>query len=663
MAQRSDEELYLRNLASGDPRYGTFAFQPRPGAKIPNISGPYPKITSFEDPRSLVLPGGGTAGDAGDVIPALLSWQPQDGDASFPENIVGWDMSMDVSDRERHGWYTSNQYLGEDHRKYIADAESLLDQPLIPQAAAQDAGWVGKKEGDVTPREFLDSLPSIEFTRASREYMADRGNPEKKAAYQQASRNRILAVANPVPFSETPEGRAVWAGLTGQIYDRNRFPYADLYAKQMVDAIGSGRTNRANENDPSRTQSEFDQLQQQYGDEANRMLTPGGVANAKREAAYDFFGAMQGNSRYAPHLDNTSSWMNMLLAAASTNTDMPVTRELVQANDENPFMRRTQEMMQPGLSGRMRIASSKLANAQQQFAAGGDKPFVTTASLLNRTDPLSYQGLYNLAGNSSWAFGRNFQNPYEPVFGEMVTRSRLGDRNLEFFQDLNDRTFREAPVRPDWQSPEDFRETRAFTIDRRNSSGDYFDTFAPLVADAYNSTPLGAVAPMQRTYPTGGTSIAYQMIPAIGRSATQSAMIGLPIAGQLASTGGAGAGAIIKGLATQYPFEVIQEGFEEATQDPQGIPGLFTTKTYNAWMQPNPPMSKVRDADGNEYVRSVDEYRRMLDPRNKEEWNRGVEETKERRLQQAKDQYEQWDRNAPRPAQPVMSGVRPLLLN
>lgn len=682
-SQQQAGDLFLRYLAAGDPRYGTFLFQKRPD--VPAYltsgvnSGPNQVDPSWKDSRALVLPTGEPADNGAGVFDSLVTWYPKDDEMPFPENLVGWDMSMDVTPKERWEWYTSSQYLGDDHQKYIANAAALFDQPLIPPGAARKMGLVVPEgSDDLTPRQFLDQIPAIEMQRAYLESKANPGDPAAQAAWAQSLSNWMLATASGEGYSNTPEGQAAWAALTGQIYNRKQHPGAAAHAKAVIDAIGAGRSNRTFEDDPSISQSDFEQLKAQYGDEANKMLTANGVKNAKREAAYDFFGAMQGSSQYAPHLDNASAALMAIAAGASP--------ELEAANPagvrESPQMKRMGDMMMPGLAGRMKIASQKLESAQGQFAsAAQDKPFVTNASLLNRTDPMSYQGLYNLAGNSSWAYGRNIQNPYEPVLGESLTRAQLPDRNLEFFRDLNDRTFREAPIRPDSYTPEQFRETRAFTIDRRNSYGDYFDTFRPLIADAYNDATLqGKSDPdknpfprMPRTYPTGLGSIGFQLIPSVGRSAAQSAMIGLPVAGEVgaAAIGGrsalAAAGGAGKSLLFQLPQEILQEGIEGVAQDPQGAPGLFKTKTYNSWMQPHPPGTMVDDGQGGLRKRTEDEYRRMLDPENRDEWNRAVEETKARRLQQARDQYEQWDRSVPRregvQEKAARMGLGPMLLN
>lgn len=682
--QVMDERQLLRSLATNDPRLPQFAFLGSgqlPGYMTAGTnSGPNQVDPTWRDSRAIVLPTGQPADAGTGVFDSLMSWSPKAEESQFPENLVGWDMSMDVTPKDRWEWYTSPQYLGEEHRKYISDAASMLDEPLIPRTPARRAGWAGPDgEGDITPRQFLDSLPSIAYTQADAAMAADPKNPEAQARMQRATEQYLLHLAGAgKPFSETPDGQAVWAALTGQVYDRKAHPHAADYATSMIDAIGSGRTNRRFENDPSISQSEFSKLQQQYGDEANKMLTPGGVSNARREAAYDFFGAMQGTSQYAPHLDNASAALMAIAAGTSQDMNSPATV----AVEATPQMKRMQDMMMPGLAGRMKIASQKLDNAKSQFAnAGQDKPFVTSASLLNRTDPMSFQGLYNLAGNSSWAYGRNIQNPYEPVLGELLTRSQLPKRNLEFFQDLNDRTFREAPIRPDSYTPEQFRETRAFTIDRRNSYGDYFDTFKPLIADFYNKVTLQDGANpsmnpfprMNRTYPTGLGSIGLQLVPSVGRSAAQSAMIGIPVAGEIgaAAIGGksaaAAAGSAGKNLLFQLPQEILEEGVEEVAQDPQGAPGLFKTKTYNSWMQPDPPGTWLYDGQGGARQRTREEYQRMLDPQNRDEWNMGVEETKRRRLQQARDQYEQWDRSVPRQEgvqeKAARMGFGPMLLN
>jgi hypothetical protein len=655
--QVMDERQFLRSLATNDPRLPQFAFadgKQLPGYMTSGVnSGQIPADPNRQDPRALVLPGGQPA-DRGDDLPfARWSWKPQDGETVFPENILGTDLSMEVSPEERLSWYSSDKYLSPQHRQYIDNATAFLDQPLAPKDAAKRIGVNSDGDGDLTPRQLLDAIPvTVEYLEASREYDNDK-SPENRERLDAATKPYLMYLAGQAqPFSETPAGQAVWAELTGQVYDRNAHPYAGNYARAMINAIGAGRTGRISENDPSMSQSEFDALQAKYGDEANRMLAPGGVTNARREAAFDFFSAMQEGEHYNPHIDTPS--MAMTVARDFNNTPG--------GND------RWQTLMQPdAYLGRMQMANERLVNANEAFAQAEknpEKPFVLQAQNTNRLDPASFGGLFNLAGNSSWGYGRNVQNPYQPVFGEMLTRSQLPDRGLEFFQDIGNRVYRENPIRPDAQAPEDFRKTREFALERRQATGAYPLTFGPRVADAWNDATPDFFPRMSRTYPSPLTAPLYQIGPAVAQSAAQTGMIAVPmISGVAKATTGLGALASAAGtLGKGYLGEaLLDENMEAAIGDPQGIPGMATPMEGNSWMSPIRPGGEV---PGTGLKRTPQEYQRMLNPENREDWEQGVKETNERRLNQVRGQYQQWDKMTPRrDATTSAMPFGPLLLN
>lgn len=608
-----------------------------------------------------------------------MSWRPRPDEVDSWEQWTGSDWSMAVSPDERFQWYSDPRYgYGEaEHQQYIKDAESLLDVPLIPRGAAFRMGFLGPGTGDVTPREFLAAAPAIRMQQAKMRAMRNPDDPEAQRELAAAVAEgepvfRQMIVGELPSFEESPAGRAAWAELTGQVYDRNTAGYAGDVARSMIDAIGAGRTNSMYETDPSISQQDHDALVAKYGSEAHRMLTPGGVENARREAAYDFFGALQNGQRYTPHIDNMSA---ILAAVGHTGSQGDMQMDKFSQADMGDT-RWSTLMDHSALRGRMKLASNRLRGAMGSFAdqqQSPEKPYVMTASNFNRTDPASFMGLYNLAGNSSWGYGRNIQNPYEPVMGELLTRAYLADglddRPLEFFQDTNDRVFREAPVRPEYLSPRDFADTRRFAMDRRNSNLPYWSSFGPRVADAYNNATLQGKSnpsmnpfpPMERTYPSPAMDVFYQLAPNVGRSAAQSAMIGASALPSMAGRGAVGATEVAAGLLKEVP----EEWMEDAAVDPKEATGMFQGREENAWIRPYRPGIAVPGKDGVPTQRTRAEYERMLDPRNKEDWEQSVRETNEQRTRELEDQYLRWQLgNQPKQeASGYRGGFRPLLLN
>jgi hypothetical protein len=564
---------------------------------------------------------------------------------SQTEKLTGGDWSFDISPYEQKQWETdpSLGYLGEDHRQYIQNAISMLDEPLIPieyiqqlrLAAPEQLSQVfpGYEGGDMTPRQFLSGARYLEASAAHRAWLENPSDPEAMQRFTDAA----AAIQSPPeqgegtelnPFSD-PYAANAFAQLTGQ----TSRPMLGDVGPMLINGLRSGTTNRVFEDDPSITDSEFAQLQKQIGDDANRYLSEGGQANLRRERAADFFGALRSEQQYNPNMNVGSAAM----ALFSGPNSMP--------GGKGP-RHRFDTMMDPSSHrGRMQFANARLATANQVLSPGEGQPVIMQGDAVNRLDPYSMQGFNGITGNSSWGYGRAY-NQFSPLFGDIGTTPKLkqdfaDERPLKFLAEAYNRSMRETPLRPDNQSPESFIDTRAMAL-RRQGDGmlDYYSTLGPKMADAWNQSGVpeivGRVTGQDITAPRAYfpqiVDSAVKMGPAITKSPMQLGIIGAGVGGPALLQGG-GRASLAGGLAGVASEALVEEPIENMMLG-ETTPGeLFSPVKYNSWLRPYEPGTNGRTRE---------HYDQMFDPQNKQQWDQAVQETEERDFQQVNDEYSKW---------------------
>lgn len=554
------------------------------------------------------------------------------------ETLFGTDLdATTISPREWAQWYESEvpgskAYGGKEHQEYIANATKLLDMPLIPVKSAAEHGAFDARPGDdMTIRQFLQKAPMIAEWKANLEHSADPKNPKKFDEWQYLVRNR----GNKELQAKIADD--AFKSLTGQKYDQST-PYGKYAATMVLGAIKAGAKGGKHQSDPTITTEQHSEWKAKYGDEADRMLPPGGVANARREAAHDFLSALQdgpGNTTF----DNATYWASMLAPGPTAMNG---------AADGPPTINRSQFTADPySPRGRMGHANLQLARVLPTFEQSGEKPYVVEAQNFSRLDPGTYQGFMNVSSNASWPYAREL---YQPLavgvgdWGRFGLMDGLMDSDPYRFQvDVANRTQREAPIRFPEQSVKESLADSLMAEDRLKANADYLSTHArPFIADAYNA--IGAAVskiapnnnkPMSRK-PYNWERTAYQIPHAIATSPPQLAMVG--------------ATALKAPSAGVFALDLLKEGIDEniedATLDPANA-SPFDKSQNSAWMRPYPPGAMVDRPDGTRSERTEDEFRQMLDEDNREAWEQATKETHARRSAELEQRYNRWKDIAP----------------
>lgn len=577
-------------------------------------------------------------GERPDPLSQFISRAPDQ--RTTAEKLTGGDWSFDISPYEEQQWQANPElgYGGPEHQQYIANAVEMLDEPLIPEGYIRRLGfsspeqWAanfgGYQGGPMTPRQFLTGARSIELNAAHRNFVE---NPQDEAAvarFQAAVEAFSVPDATPAnvqsnPFTD-PYAASAFAALTGQ---GDKLGMGDV-GRAMIDGLRSGTTNRVFEDDPTVTQSEFAELERQYGDDANRILTEGGQENLRRERAADFFAALQNNN---PNMNIGSA----VMAIGSGPKSMPA---------EQGTKHRFDVMMDPSSHrGRMEFANARLVAANQTLNPE-QGPVLARAEAVDRLDPYSMPGFMGVTGNSSWGYGRAY-NQFAPLFGDAGTRSQLkqsfdDQRPLDFLADTYNRTLRETPIRPDWQNQKNFTDARAMSLRRQgDESLDYYSTFAPKMADAWNESGIPRFASLfnqdiraPRSYFPEIVDSAVKMGPAVMKSPMQLGTIAAGVGGPALLQGG-GKASLLGGLSAAAGEAFVDEPMENMMLGETNPMQLLSPVKGNSWLRPYPPEPGKR---------TVSEYTAMFDPGYRQGWDKAVEETKERDFYDVNDQYGQW---------------------
>lgn len=569
------------------------------------------------------------------VPPAPPSPESQIPASSIYESVFGTDLDMSsFSPREVYRWENDPKYGygGDVHRQYIANADKVMDMPVVPRNSLKAImGMLTPPSGEtITVRDLIKQAPTIAEIKAQADFINDLDNPEKEAAYEHIRQLNEQYAKSGEPH---PMEQEVYNAFTAQRHDRSS-PYIDTVVNEILGAVKAGTTGGKFEDDPSISQSDMAEWQAKYGEEANRMLTPGGVKNAQREMVYDFLSAAQSGSHLNPHFNNTAYLTAMVAPGATAISDPAMGGK----------MRQRREMLEDpsAYRGRMDMANLRLATVLPTFeahAANPEKPYVIEAKNFNRLDPGSYQGIMSLSENASWPYARNVYHPFQQFVAGVGERLALADglldtQPLQFQVDASNRSKRETPVRLDGEDYAANRATRAFVKDRDAAGAEYLSTHLPAaVADAANAfgSAVNKVIPHNTPAWSRNPNEAMKTIYSLPYAMATSPLNALSMA----------AGAVGKSpllIAANLLKEGADEVWEDAVTDPANA-NPFRPAGASAWMRPN---AMVPDGKGGMRKRTDSELRAMYDPDNKEAWDRGVEETKATRDSELRGQYKQW---------------------
>jgi hypothetical protein len=550
---------------------------------------------------------------------------------SMPQPIAGnqspewaFDGSMAISPTEWRNWENapSQGYGGPEHQAHVKAIDEALDIPSISGKYVQSLGvpmktlqryLPGYEGGDVSMRQFMQAAPEIAARQAFLRYMSDK-TPESEKSYLAA----MHVADNP---SQVMHG--VYASLTGTKHDRND-PNTRAFTGMVLDAVKAGTPGQPFEDAPDMAQSEFEQLNAKHGEEANRMLTPGGENNHRRLAVYELASTLQDGEHAPRGVTTTQAIGNGLFGSF----DVP--------GLGGPADRFNDLMDPSGPRGRIKITApgwqknkgdvvwrSQLP-AEQKARFGG--PTRVNGEEFEAYNPRTWDGTVTQATNASFPAGRNIYRPWNSVMGDMGTAASLLPgavskdgvagviKPFQFLQQSADANNRITPIRPDSQTPEEFATSRKHASEWDDAKGGWISAnvgpammevhghkrqYLPRMADAIANTP-GSI--LENPYELAGVAApAFMSGGRFGRAAAA---------------------------------EVLDEAGENLTQGPvlSGLlSGDFKGAVEGAVRSPKTNTYLLPRADGSQVQAADDDYWQQLD-RSKQEWDR-----------RNKARYDQWD--------------------
>lgn len=432
--------------------------------------------------REFVPPTGPMYGVPGAIAAAQLGGsmpQPIAGDQSAE---MSFDGSMAISPTEWRNWENapSQGYGGPEHQAHVKAIDEALDVPSISGKYVQSLGvpmktlqryLPGYEGGDVSMRQFMQAAPEIAARQAFLRHMSEK-TPESEQSYLAA----MQVADNP---SQVISG--VYASLAGTKYDRAD-PNTRAFTGMVLDAVKAGTPGSPFEDAPDMAQSEFDQLTAKNGEEANRMLTPGGKNNHRRLAVYELASTLQ-DGEHAPKGATTTQAIGNALFANSMFS--------------NAGQRANDLLVQPAPKGRMNMARDQWNAVRGDILGNSDEPMQISGEKFAEYSPNTWDGLGNQMTNASFAAGRNVYRPWNSVMGDMGTAAQLLPgavakdgfagvlKPFQFQQQTADANNRVTPIRPDNQTSEAFAKSRGWDKDWQKASEGYLSSrIGPAIMEA-----------------------------------------------------------------------------------------------------------------------------------------------------------------------------------
>ena len=327
----------------------------------------------------------------------------------------GWfDFSMSISPDEWKNWETvpSYGYGGKEHNAYVDAVNQALDVPSIPEkfvAANLPKGdkwpqfFPGYKGGDMTMRQMLTGLPWVMQRQA---IVALALNPNDEEAKQQIKY-----------FQNAEQVQAdVHAALTGSAHPRGN-PYIQGAVNTLLGAIKSGTPGGEFEDDPARTQAEFDALKQKNGDQANFMLTPGGENNHRRQAVYELASALQDGEHTPSGVTTTQAIGNLVAGAFDTPGLGGATDRFYDLTNKSAPLGRINMALEKWGANRNGIVRDSQTD--------DTPPAVVSGRTSEQYDPRTWNGFFKRLYNPAYPAGRNIAGAITPWASNIGTTLSL----------------------------------------------------------------------------------------------------------------------------------------------------------------------------------------------------------------------------------------------
>jgi len=537
-----------------------------------------------------------------------VPWSPSQDDTGTLERYTGSDWDMAISPNEYQSWYSGEKsgYGGPEHQQFIANLNEAFEQPSIPEevvrAQEQSSGYKfpGYEGGDLSAKQFLTAVPYMLQGQAFQAYMQDQSEENKNRYMEIASTNK----ANPPEaMGDSPESPYLnpysadaYAELTGQRYNRAA-PQGVEGANMLRSALQAGVRGSQFAEDNTIPQGQYEAWQQQYGEEADRMLPQGAEQNAMRERVYDLANTMSDDPQHAAKgVDSISAAMMLPFKPGE---------------DDDPTGNRYANLMDRSAPrGRMAISSERYDLGRPKEDG---KPYVVDADAFGRYDPQSFAGLRNVLGSASFPISAA-QQAFYPLLGDigsqLTLQQGLGDtKPREFIGDTFTNQGRVAQIRPENVSPQQARETENWWDRWKGAKRDYYSAnIGPKFADAYNAIPLPKV-PMQRTYLSGAANDTANLPGDISESVIQSGMTLIP--GLVSAAKGAPLTVAAKSVGYGMADEMGENIYQSPMLDPANAGDYFRPAKDNSYIR-RPVDVNDKQAYEQELSRSSNEWNEEL---------------------------------------------------
>lgn len=550
--------------------------------------------------------------------------------------LAGRDFSTSISPLEWQRWYEQPEqgYGGPEHKSLIANMEQAMDIPAIPEGYVRQqlgedfaTAFPEHAGGDLTMRQYMAAMPAIMGINKKREFWAAMRNRDVDAVRKAGEEIRLLDRQQQIKGQPGGERYSdlvsdVFANLTGQVYPRGeQNKLAQDGATMLLDALKSGTPGGEFEDAPEWTREQYEQLKQQYGDEADRMLPKGGEKNHKRLAVYELASAMQ-DGPHAPAGVSTYATAQNFLAGSFGTPGMGASQRFYDLTDYAP-------------RGRANIANERWGKTGLLRDKPTDRPYAVRGEEFGATDPKGWEGMVANTHNASFPMGA----AVAPLMGVTTNPGSYAQlamekgpiRAAQFLGQTAGNLERLAPIRDGKQSQGDFNQQREWWQDWNQAKGGWI------------SSRLGPA--MQEVH---GHKRQFLPVWADAVANTPSEILGSPY--ELGATVAAAGLGGVRRLAANTMAEIGEEAAENLTYGPilgasqtgslkESADQLMQIPKQNAYLLPRQDGTAVK-ADDKDY------------------WEQ-LERSRQHHIRQLRDAYNRWDNSQPGRVRETGFGVVP----
>lgn len=542
--------------------------------------------------------------------------------------LAGRDFSTSISPLEWQRWYEQPEqgYGGPEHKSLIANMEQAMDIPAIPEGYVRQqlgedfaTAFPEHAGGDLTMRQYMAAMPAVMGINKKREFWAAMRNRDGDAVRKAGEEIRLLDRQQQIKGQPGGERYSdlvsdVFANLTGQVYPRGeQNKLAQDGATMLLDAIKSGTPGGEFEDAPEWTREQYEQLKQQYGDEADRMLPKGGEKNHKRLAVYELASAMQDGPHAPAGVGTFSTVQNFLVGSLPRFYDL---------TDYAP-------------RGRANIANERWAKTGLLRDKPTDRPYAVRGEEFGATDPKGWAGLVANTHNASFPMGA----AAAPAIGVMSNPGSYAQlamekgpiRAAQFLGQTAGNLERLAPIRDGKQSQGDFNQQRQWWQDWGQAKRGWISSrLGPAMQEVHGHK--------RQFLPVWADAVA-NTLPDIAGSPYE---LGATVAA--AGLGG------VRRLAANTMAEIGEEAAENLTYGPilgatqtgslkESADQLIQIPKQNAYLLPRQDGTAVKSDD-------------------KDYWEQ-LERSRQHHIRQLRDAYNRWDNSQPGRVRETGFGVVP----